>query len=827
MAHLRLHGTIDATIVGADNLHDRSRHTGKVPGFLGNIVQGVQETTGLGKGLPRMYAAIFLGSACVARTRTIAVPAAGSARWNEPLRAYCAHHAADVVISVMIEQLGLDGDTVLGRAYLPARELLSDDTTIDRWFDVLGTNRKKLPDGPKIHVQISFRDVADQGLAWGGGVGGGGSFGVPRTFFSQRPGCRVTLYQDAHASEEFEPKIQLDGGGLYKPGHCWEDLYDAISNARHLVYITGWSVFPHITLLRERDGKQETLGELLKRKAGEGVQVLMLVWNDVSSIDGLLAGLMDTRDEQTANYFQGSRVQCVLCPRNMYVRGHIFDAKTDTFVYSHHQKAIVVDQELPPLSSGSDGRHQIVSFLGGLDVCHGRYDTQSHSLFRTLGAGQPHGDDFSQVNFSDEDATLGKGGPREPWHDIHAKVEGPVAWDVLHNFEQRWRKKGGGDKEQLVDLAALEGKVAPASWAVTLPGDQEAWNVQLFRSIDNIDTVGFPDSMEAAFKAGLLQDKHRVYERSIQDAYIHAIRAAKSFIYIENQYFIGSSFQWKSHDGIDPGDVGACQLIPRELSLKIVRKIEDGERFAVYIVVPMWSEGAPTGRYRQAMLDNQRRTMALMYDDIAVALQAKRIDANPRDYLTFFCLGNREASNPKGGEYQPPHRPQDGTDYARAQMARRFMIYVHSKMMIVDDEYIIVGSANLNERSMAGYRDSEIAIGAYQPHRITSGAELAKGHVHGFRMSLWHEHLGKTHDDFLRPGSLECVQRVNKMADEYWSLYVGDQLPEDLPGHLLTYPVSVDKAGNVSAVTGFEFFPDTDARVLGEPTGIKDYFLST
>ena len=32
----------------------------------------------------------------------------------------------------------------------------------------------------------------------------------------------------------------------------------------------------------------------------------------------------------------------------------------------------------------------------------------------------------------------------------------------------------------------------------------------------------------------------------------------------------------------------------------------------------------------------------------------------------------------------------------------RFPIYVHSKMMIVDDAYIIVGSANINQRSMAG-----------------------------------------------------------------------------------------------------------------------------
>ena len=44
------------------------------------------------------------------------------------------------------------------------------------------------------------------------------------------------------------------------------------------------------------------------------------------------------------------------------------------------------------------------------------------------------------------------------------------------------------------------------------------------------------------------------------------------------------------------------------------------------------------------------------------------------------------------------------------------MIYVHSKGMIVDDEYVILGSANINQRSMEGTRDTEIAMGAYQPH---------------------------------------------------------------------------------------------------------------
>ncbi|KAJ4841616.1 hypothetical protein Tsubulata_004907 [Turnera subulata] len=51
-----------------------------------------------------------------------------------------------------------------------------------------------------------------------------------------------------------------------------------------------------------------------------------------------------------------------------------------------------------------------------------------------------------------------------------------------------------------------------------------------------------------------------------------------------------------------------------------------------------------------------------------------------------------------------------------AQKFQRFMIYVHAKGMVVDDEYVIVGSANINQRSMAGSKDTEIAMGAYQPH---------------------------------------------------------------------------------------------------------------
>jgi len=38
------------------------------------------------------------------------------------------------------------------------------------------------------------------------------------------------------------------------------------------------------------------------------------------------------------------------------------------------------------------------------------------------------------------------------------------------------------------------------------------------------------------------------------------------------------------------------------------------------------------------------------------------------------------------------------------------MIYIHSKCMIVDDTHIIIGSANINDRSMLGSRDHEVGV---------------------------------------------------------------------------------------------------------------------
>lgn len=808
MAQILLHGTLHVTIFEVDRLQTG----GHGRNFLKKIKENIEETIGFGKGTPKMYATIDLERARVGRTR-ILENESDNPRWYESFHIYCGHLASNVIFTVKDDNP--IGATLIGRAYVPVPELL-DGQEIDRWVDILDNDKNPIHAGSKIHVKLQYFDVS-QDRNWARGIRSGKFPGVPYTFFSQRRGCKVSLYQDAHVPDNFVPKIALSGGKYYDPHRCWENIFDAITNAKHFIYITGWSVYTEISLIRDsrrpKPGGEIMLGELLKKKASEGVRVLMLVWDDRTSV-GLLKrdGLMATHDEDTANYFQNTDVHCVLCPRNPDNGGSIIQDIQVAAMFTHHQKIVVVDSELP--NEGSQKR-RVVSFVGGIDLCDGRYDTPFHSLFRTLDSA--HHDDFHQPNFTG--ATIQKGGPREPWHDIHSRLEGPIAWDVLFNFEQRWRKQGG--KDLLVNLRELDDVIPPSP--ATFLDDQETWNVQLFRSIDGGAAFGFPDTPEEAVKSGLVSGKDNIIDRSIQDAYIHAIRRAKNFIYVENQYFLGSCFNWLSGD-INDADIGALHLIPKELSLKIVSKIEAGERFTVYVVVPMWPEGIPESASVQAILDWQRRTMQMMYRDVIQALKAKGIEEDPRNYLTFFCLGNREVK--RSGEYEPSEAPELDTDYSRAQEARRFMIYVHAKMMIVDDEYIIIGSANINQRSMDGSRDSEIAMGAYQPYHL-AGRQPARGDIHGFRMSLWYEHLGMLDETFLHPENVECIRKVNQVADKYWDIYASDSLERDLPGHLLRYPIAVASEGEITELPGTQYFPDTRARVLGTKSDFLPPILTT
>jgi len=95
----------------------------------------------------------------------------------------------------------------------------------------------------------------------------------------------------------------------------------------------------------------------------------------------------------------------------------------------------------------------------------------------------------------------------------------------------------------------------------------------------------------------------------------------------------------------------------------------------------------------------------------------------------------------------------------------RYMVYVHSKLMIVDDRYMILGSANLNERSLAGNRDTEIVCGIWPAAKVESDRKHAAEDIKKLRLDRWTEHLGAVPAGADKPESSACVAAVQKIAD--------------------------------------------------------------
>ena len=69
------------------------------------------------------------------------------------------------------------------------------------------------------------------------------------------------------------------------------------------------------------------------------------------------------------------------------------------------------------------------------------------------------------------------------------------------------------------------------------------------------------------------------------------------------------------------------------------------------------------------------------------------------------------------------------------------IIYVHSKLMIVDDKRCIIGSANINDRSLLGLRDSELAIVVEDDNGQMQGPPK-RGEIFNFRCRIFREHFG-------------------------------------------------------------------------------------
>jgi phospholipase D1/2 len=569
---------------------------------------------------------------------------------------------------------------------------------------------------------------------------------------------------------------------------AFHDIAQAIGEARQFVFISDWSFHP--TFLLTRNGQNDrSIGQLLVDAVANQPQLVVAIhtW------------LHHSKAPDDLNNQGGDKLQELANGRNVQGR-LLWRASARTGIgWSHHQKFVVLDAPLDPQQP--NGVRVIKAFFGGLDLTKGRFDWPDHLLPTSNDQrGRFRPDDW--YNAETQDAA---DAPRQPWHDIHAQIIGPGAADFIFEFVGRWatdpegvgglvgNRTLGSQSPADVDtlwrklMALQSGKITTDDYTRPLPiKDQPLWNAQVYRSIKrehwggwkiSVGTGADHQASDSANQRLTWRIPQRDFESSIEEAYVQHIRAANDFIYIESQYFIGSGDQW--------GRKSVGNRIPYEIIQRINAKQKAGEDFHAYIVLPMFPEGDPADSGLRAVRQLQWKTIEYMITALGQGWE---------DRLSFYCLA-QWPNNPQ------PYSPQQVTKRKdRLAAGQRYMIYVHSKLMIVDDRSLIVGSANLNERSLAGDRDTEICVGLW-PDENTQAE--ARQQVRAFRRRLWTEHLGTVNDAwFLKPGSLACVQEVRKRATENYQkmLYFERDGTE---GHLLRWPLMLGPHGLTFDKLGF------------------------
>lgn len=166
-------------------------------------------------------------------------------------------------------------------------------------------------------------------------------------------------------------------------------------------------------------------------------------------------------------------------------------------------------------------------------------------------------------------------------------------------------------------------------------------------------------------------------EHSIMDAYLDLISQAQHFIYIENQFFITTT---------NPAKDDVKNTIGLALVDKITEAHNKNKSFKVYVCLPLLPGFDKMNAIKAVQYYNLRSIKFGQYS-IYKKLKENGVD-DPTKYISFH--GMRNWSVLMGKLVQE-------------------IIYVHSKLMIVDDRFVICGSANINDRSMLGKRDSELA----------------------------------------------------------------------------------------------------------------------
>lgn len=554
---------------------------------------------------------------------------------------------------------------------------------------------------------------------------------------------RQTVWSHQHRFDSFAPvrtgvfaRWLVDGRD-----HMWQ-VSRAIDNARSFVYIHDWWLSPELYLRRPAAISQKwRLDRLLLKKAREGVKIFVIVYRNIES-----AVPIDSEYTKAALLDLHPNI-CVQRSPNQF--------RQNQFFWAHHEKLVVIDNAM--------------AFVGGVDLCYGRWDDPSHSLtddkltgFELDWAGDRNGHncqmwpgkDYSNPRVQDfyaldrpyEEMYDRTKVPRMPWHDIAMTIVGQPARDIGRHFVQRWnyilRQRTPSRPTPILLPPPDFGKDELEQLGMT-----GTCQIQMLRSCASW-SMGTPNRVEC----------------SIQNAYVHLIETSEHFVYIENQFFVSSC----TVEGV---------TIQNRIGDALVERIErahlQGEAWRACIVIPLMpgfqnTVDAQDGTSIRLIMQCQFRSICRGETSIFGRLRASGID--PRQYIEFYGLR-------QWGKIGP-HK-----SLVTEQL------YIHAKCMIVDDRHCIIGSANINDRSMVGSRDSEVAAVIADQDLVPSSMGGKPYNVgifpHTLRMRLMREHLGLEVDDHT---SGDDGTSVSASVDAEM-----DRIYDDNPNDLTSPPTLDDK----------------------------------
>ena len=413
--------------------------------------------------------------------------------------------------------------------------------------------------------------------------------------------------------------------------------------AKESIYIADWWLSPELFLRRPPYYNQEwRLDQVLKRRAEAGVKIFVIVYKEVEA--AVSCNSMHTKHALEA-----------LCPKgtpghgNIVVMRHpdhnVFENAGDmTFYWAHHEKFIVIDYAM--------------AFIGGLDLCFGRWDNHQHPLSDVHPAGVANeifpGQDFNNNRVLDfqkvedwKQNELSKADfGRMPWHDVAMGLIGDCVYDIAEHFVLRWNfvKRDKYKRNEEYDWLIMEGREGEYEDLIAVQRPKHPVGEYLHHPYSPLETKPWAHEHPGTVHAQIVRSSADwssgiLPEFSIQTAYCEVIRNAQHFVYIENQFFITAT-------GEEQAPIH--NTIGRAIADAVIRAGKEGRKFRVIIMIPAVPGFAGDLRDDAAM--GTRAIMDYQYKSIcrgehSIYGQVKKEGVDPTKHIFFFNLRSYDRLN--------------------------------------------------------------------------------------------------------------------------------------------------------------------------------------